>query len=159
MIVVLQRVERACVRVEDAVVGRIGAGLVALVAVQDGDGAPECDWCAKKVSCVRVFPDESGKMNLSVLDVEGSVLAVSQFTLVGNLNKGTRPSFSGAAPPEAARNLFDRFVVSLKGTGIAVETGVFQAMMKVELVNDGPVTLIIRKEPLKKKDTLEDSVG
>ena len=159
MIVVLQRAERASVRVEDEVVGRIGPGLVALVAVQAGDGARECDWCARKVSSVRVFPDQAGKMNLSVSDVGGSVLAVSQFTLAGDIKKGTRPSFSGAAPPGEARNLFDRFVVSLKGSGVPVETGVFQAMMKVELVNDGPVTLIIRKEPLKNKDDLEDSVG
>ncbi len=150
MIVVLQRAERASVRVDGEVTGRIEAGLVALVAVQEGDSTRECDWCARKVSTVRVFSDESGKMNRSVSDVGGSVLAVSQFTLVGDLKKGTRPSFSAAAPPGEARNLFDRFVVSLKGTGVPVETGVFQAMMKVELVNDGPVTLIIRKEPLKK---------
>jgi D-tyrosyl-tRNA(Tyr) deacylase len=149
MIVVLQRVSRACVRVESCTAGSIDAGLVALVAVEEGDGSRECDWCARKVAAARIFGDEEGKMNLSVADVGGAVLAVSQFTLVGDLRKGTRPSFSKAAPPDTARNLFDRFVVSLKGTGVPVQTGVFQAMMKVELVNDGPVTLIIRKEPNK----------
>lgn len=159
MIVVLQRVNRACVRVGGEEVGRIGSGLVALVAVEKGDGERECGWCARKVAEIRVFPDGDGKMNRSVSDVGGSVLAVSQFTLVGDLKKGTRPSFSKAAPAGAARNLFDRFVVSLKGAGVPVETGVFQAMMEVELVNDGPVTLIVRKEPIGKENNLEDSVG
>ncbi len=149
MIVVLQRVSRACVRVEGGTAGRIDTGLVALVAVEEGDGFRECDWCARKVADVRIFGDKEGKMNLSVSGVGGAVLAVSQFTLVGDLRKGTRPSFSKAAPPDTARNLFDRFVVSLKGTGVPVQTGVFRAMMEVELVNDGPVTLIIRKGPIK----------
>lgn len=159
MIVVLQRVSRASVRVKGRDVGRIGDGLVALVAVEKGDGTRECDWCAKKVAEVRIFGDDDGKMNRSVSDIGGAVLAVSQFTLAGDLRKGTRPSFSGAAPPDEARNLFDRFVVSLKGTGVPVQTGVFQATMEVDLVNDGPVTLIIRKEPIKKENDLEVSVG
>lgn len=147
MIVVLQRVSRASVGVSGRCVGKIAKGLLALAAVEDGDSGREMEWCARKVAAVRLFPDAENKMNLSVSEVGGAVLAVSQFTLVGDLQKGSRPSFSRAARPEVARPLFERFVENLRGTGLRVETGVFQAMMEVDLVNDGPVTLILRKSP------------
>lgn len=147
MIVVLQRVSRASVRVGGECVGRIAKGLVALAAIEEGDSEREAQWCARKVSGVRLFPDAHDKMNLSIMDVGGAVLAVSQFTLVGDLEKGSRPSFSRASRPEEARPLFERFVEGLRGAGLQVETGVFQAMMEVELVNDGPVTLILRRSP------------
>ncbi len=144
---VLQRVSRASVSVDGDVVGRIGAGLLALAAVEAGDPPEAVDWCARKVAEVRIFPDAEDKMNLSVRDVGGSVLAVSQFTLVGDLRKGTRPSFSKAERPELASPLFDRFVEGIRSAGVATETGVFQAMMAVELVNDGPVTIVLRRGP------------
>ncbi len=147
MVVVLQRVSSASVRVDGRTVGRIGRGLLALAAVEQGDTEREADWCARKVSEVRVFPDAEGKMNLSVRDVGGSVLSVSQFTLAGELDKGTRPSFGRAARPETARPLFDRFVEGMRDAGLPVATGVFQAMMDVELVNDGPVTLVLQRRP------------
>jgi D-tyrosyl-tRNA(Tyr) deacylase len=145
MILVVQRVSRAEVRVEGRAPAGIARGLMVLAAVEREDGPEQADWCARKTAEVRVFPDEEGKMNLSVRDVGGAVLAVSQFTLVGDLKKGTRPSFSHAAPPAEANRLFDRFVEQLRLQGISVETGVFGAMMAVELVNDGPVTLILRR--------------
>ena len=147
MIVVLQRVRRADVRVGGECVGRIGAGLVALAAVERGDTEETVSWCARKVGEVRLFSDGEGKMNRSVKEVGGAVLAVSQFTLVGDLRKGTRPSFSHAAPPEEAQPLFGRFVRLMRESGLPVETGVFAAMMEVELVNDGPVTIILRRSP------------
>lgn len=149
MIVVVQRVSRACVRVGEEVVGRIGRGLLVLAAVEEGDSRWEIEWCARKVGEVRLFSDAGGKMNLSVRDVGGAVLAVSQFTLVGDLRKGTRPSFSHAARPEVAEPLFDFFVRTMREGGLKVETGVFAAMMDVELLNDGPVTIILRREPAK----------
>ncbi len=145
MILVLQRVSRASVRVGGETVGAVGVGLVALIAVESGDGDAQAEWCARKVSQVRVFSDGEGKMNRSVLDVGGAVLAVSQFTLVGDLRKGTRPSFSRAADPETAKRLFGRFVEHLRKEGVEVQTGRFQAMMEVDLVNDGPVTLVLRR--------------
>jgi D-tyrosyl-tRNA(Tyr) deacylase len=147
MIVVLQRVGRAEVRVGGRCVGRIGAGLVALAAVERGDTEETVSWCARKVGEVRLFSDDEGKMNRSVRDVGGAVLAVSQFTLVGDLRKGTRPSFSDAAAPQEAEPLFGRFVHLMKESGLPVETGVFAAMMEVELVNDGPVTIVLRRSP------------
>jgi D-tyrosyl-tRNA(Tyr) deacylase len=146
VILVVQRVSRAEVRVAGRAPANIERGLVVLAAVERDDGPEQAEWCARKVAEVRVFPDDGGKMNLSVRDVGGSVLAVSQFTLVGDLKKGTRPSFSHAAPPEEAGRLFGHFVEQLRLQEIPVETGVFQAMMEVELVNDGPVTLILRRE-------------
>jgi D-tyrosyl-tRNA(Tyr) deacylase len=148
VILVLQRVSRASVRVDGETVGAIGPGLTALVAVEAGDGEPQAAWCARKVARVRVFPDPEGKMNRSVADVGGAVLAVSQFTLVGDLRKGTRPSFSRAAEPEAAKRLFETFVLRLAEEGVVVRTGLFRTMMEVELVNDGPVTLILRRPPV-----------
>jgi len=146
MIVVLQRVSRVSVAVEGEVIGKIGAGLLALVAVERDDSEREAQWCAAKTASIRLFPDDDGKMNLSTVDVGGEVLAVSQFTLVGNLRKGTRPSFSKAAAPEIARPLFDLYAEVLRRKVNRVETGRFGANMKVELVNDGPVTVILRRQ-------------
>jgi D-tyrosyl-tRNA(Tyr) deacylase len=145
MIVVLQRVSRASVSVEGTTVGAIGRGLLALAAVEAGDTEAEADWCARKTAEVRLFSDAAGKMNLDVRQAGGSVLAVSQFTLVGDLKKGTRPSFSHAAPPGEAAVLFERYAEGVRSMGVGVATGIFGAMMAVELVNDGPVTLILQR--------------
>ncbi len=145
MILVLQRVSKARVTANGCEAGAIGRGLLVFCAVERDDGEGEAAWCARKVAEIRVFPDSNDKMNLSVRDVSGEVLAVSQFTLAGDLRKGTRPSFSHAAPPEKASVLFDRFVALIKESGLTVRTGVFQAMMEVELVNDGPVTIILHR--------------
>jgi D-tyrosyl-tRNA(Tyr) deacylase len=142
---VLQRVSRASVTVKGEVTGSTGRGLLVLVAVEKGDALPEMEWLARKVAEVRIFPDAQGRMNLSVEDVGGGVLAVSQFTLAARMRKGRRPSFSSAEGPERASDLFDGFVEILEGRGIPVETGRFGAMMEVELVNDGPVTIILER--------------
>ena len=141
----LQRVSRAEVRVEGRVVGRIGAGLLLLVGFTDSDGEEAVAWTAEKVAGLRVFADDEGKMNRSVEEVAGGVLVVSQFTLYGDARKGRRPSFVDAAPPERAIPLYERFVALLRARGLHVETGEFGAMMEVELVNDGPVTLSIER--------------
>ena len=148
MIAVLQRVERASVTTTaptgDPQTSSIGPGLVALVCAVVGDGPAEADWIADKIALLRVFPDSNGKMNRSVMDVGGAVLVVSQFTLAGDLKKGTRPSFSRAAAPEVASPLVDRVAQQLSMThGLTVGAGVFGASMRVELVNDGPVTIIL----------------
>lgn len=140
---VLQRVAYARVEVEDEVVGEIGPGLLVLLGVAKGDAAKDAEFLAAKVSQLRIFNDDAGKMNLSVLDSGGSVLAVSQFTLYGDARKGRRPSFDAAAAPEDARALYEHFLHALRETGVRVEAGVFQAHMKVSLLNDGPVTLIV----------------
>lgn len=146
MRIVLQRVKNASVTVGSERVSEIGAGLLLLVGVAAGDGEAEADWLAEKVSGLRIFNDRDGKMNLSVRDVDGEVLAVSQFTLLADTRKGKRPSFVGAAPPEDAERLFDYFCERLgeAGTG-PVKTGVFGAMMDVALVNDGPVTIVLER--------------
>ncbi|MGD8375791.1 MAG: D-aminoacyl-tRNA deacylase [Acidobacteriota bacterium] len=143
MKIVVQRVSRAAVRVDGQAVARIGPGLLLLVAVERGDDDDAVSWSARKVAGMRIFPDDDGKMNRSVQEVKGAVLAVSQFTLAGSLRRGRRPSFEGAAPPEEARALYDRFVEHLDREGLAVQSGVFRAHMEVEGVNDGPVTLIV----------------
>ncbi|THF83842.1 D-aminoacyl-tRNA deacylase [Cohnella fermenti] len=143
MRVVLQRVAEASVRVEGRVVGEIGKGHLLLVGIAPGDGEKELGWMADKVAGLRVFEDEAGKMNLSLEDIGGAILSVSQFTLYGDCRKGRRPNFMGAAKPELASELYDRFNAMLREKGIRVETGVFGAMMDVSLVNDGPVTLIL----------------
>jgi D-aminoacyl-tRNA deacylase len=144
--VVLQRVKNASVTVGDERVSEIGAGLLLLVGVARGDGEAEADWLAEKISGLRIFNDEDGKMNLSVRDVGGEVLAVSQFTVLADTRKGKRPSFVYAAPPEEAEQLFDYFCERLRATGAGpVKTGVFGAMMDVGLVNDGPVTIILER--------------
>jgi D-tyrosyl-tRNA(Tyr) deacylase len=138
---VVQRVSRASVTVEGAVVGEIGAGLLVLLGITHGDGEAEAALLAKKIAGLRVFEDNGGKMNLALADVGGAVLAVSQFTLYGDVRKGRRPSFTGAARPEQAEPLYHRFCQALAAEGVPVAEGVFQAHMAVSLVNDGPVTL------------------
>jgi D-tyrosyl-tRNA(Tyr) deacylase len=143
--VLLQRVSRAEVRVDGEVVGAIGRGHALLVGFKDGDGIDELRWMADKVLGLRVFPDEEGRMNRSLEDVGGSVLVVSQFTLYGNVRKGRRPSFVEAANPDVAIPLYRRFIELLEERGIPAETGLFGAMMEVELVNEGPVTLMLER--------------
>ncbi|MGE5836826.1 MAG: D-aminoacyl-tRNA deacylase [Acidobacteriota bacterium] len=140
---VIQRVSRANVTVDGAVVGRIDAGLVAFVGVADGDTAADIDYTASKIRELRVFSDDHGRMNRSVVDVGGHVLVVSQFTLLGDVRKGRRPGFDAAAPPDVAKARYDDLVSRLRSAGLTVETGVFQAQMQVDLVNDGPVTILL----------------
>jgi D-aminoacyl-tRNA deacylase len=145
---VLQRVKEASVKVAGDRISAIGPGLLLLVGVARGDGEPEADWLADKVAGLRIMADNEGKMNCSVRDVGGAVLAVSQFTLLADTRKGKRPSFVGAAPPEEATRLFDHFCERLRAAGIdSVETGRFGAMMDVSLVNDGPVTIVLESPP------------
>lgn len=140
---VLQRVSRASVVIDGETVGAIGPGLLVLLGVAPADTVAEAEWLAEKVAGLRIFNDESGKMNRDVADVGGSLLVVSQFTLHGDCRKGRRPSFIGAAPPDIAIPLYEAFINALRGLGLPVQTGRFGAMMQVELVNDGPVTLIL----------------
>lgn len=140
---VVQRVAEARVEVGGEIAGRIGKGILILLGVEKGDGERDADWLAEKIVNLRIFEDEGGKMNLSVREIGGELLAVSQFTLAGNCAKGRRPSFDTAAPPEEANRLYEYFVGKLRELGIKVETGIFQAMMQVCLVNDGPVTFIL----------------
>lgn len=140
---VLQRVSRARVSVGDEVVGEIGRGLLVLLGVAPGDSAAQVQWLAEKVVGLRLFADAEGKMNLGVADVGGAVLIVSQFTLYGDCSKGRRPSFIGAAAPEIAIPLYEAFLDAVRALGVPVAAGRFGAVMQVELVNDGPVTLIV----------------
>jgi D-aminoacyl-tRNA deacylase len=142
---VLQRVSEASVTVDDHVVGRIGAGLLVLLGVGHGDSEQEAAWLAAKLVRLRVFNDDQGRFNRSLLDVGGSVLVVSQFTLFGDARKGTRPSFVTAAPPELAEPLYQRFCELVAAEGVPVARGVFGAAMQVALVNDGPVTLTLER--------------
>ena len=143
---VIQRVSRASVVVEGRVAGEIGAGLLVLLGVGRTDNPESAAYLAEKIVNLRIFSDDAGKMNLSLLDVGGSALVVSQFTLYGDTRGGRRPSYIQAAPPEEANRLYQEFVRSMRGLGIRVETGVFQAHMQVELVNDGPVTILLDSE-------------
>jgi D-tyrosyl-tRNA(Tyr) deacylase len=140
---VVQRVSRASVTVDGAVVGRIGAGLLVFVGVADGDGQADIEYTASKLLGLRIFPDADGKMNRSVVDVGGALLLISQFTLFGDVRRGRRPSFIEAAPPEAGRAVYEALLSLLRASGVPIEAGIFQAHMDVELVNDGPVTLLI----------------
>ena len=140
---VVQRVSRAQVRVDQTVTGNIGAGLLVLLGVTHADTSSDADYLVDKIVHLRIFADEAGKMNRSLIDIVGSPLVVSQFTLYGDCRKGRRPSFDSAAPAETARALYEHFVDAARSRGVPVETGVFQAHMDVELVNDGPVTLIL----------------
>jgi D-tyrosyl-tRNA(Tyr) deacylase len=143
---VVQRISRASVTVEGEVIGAIGPGLLVLLGSGDGDTEEEARWLAHKVANLRIFADTQGKMNLSVQDIGGKVLVVSQFTLYANTRKGFRPSFVPAAPPEVAEPLVDLFVEAVRAENVPVQTGVFGAHMMVELINDGPVTIILEKE-------------
>jgi D-tyrosyl-tRNA(Tyr) deacylase len=144
--IVLQRVKNASVSVDGEIVSEIGAGLLLLVGVADGDTEEQADWLAEKVAGLRIFNDENGKMNLGVLETGGEVLAVSQFTLLGDVRRGKRPSFIKAARPEEAEPLFDYFCERLRDAGVSsVLTGRFGAMMDVSLVNDGPVTIFLER--------------
>ena len=140
---VIQRVSEARVEVDGKVVGAIGRGVLVLLGVAQGDTEGDADRLAKKIVELRIFEDAAGKMNLALGDVGGSILAVSQFTLLGDCSKGRRPSFISAAPPDEGKRLYDYVVGKMKESGAMVETGIFQAMMQVQLINDGPVTFII----------------
>ena len=140
---VVQRVSRAQVTVNGEIVGKIGLGLLVLLGVGRDDGEADATYLAEKIAGLRVFEDAEGKMNRSVQDVGGSVLAVSQFTLYGDVRRGKRPSFDAAAPPEKARQLYEFFVEQIRAAGLPCETGRFQEMMKVDLVNEGPVTILL----------------
>ena len=144
MIAVIQRVNRSRVTVDGETTGEIGRGIMALVGVAEGDTSEDMRWVADKMVNLRIFYDQQGKMNLSLLDVEGELLLVSQFTLLGDCRKGRRPSFGRAAPPDQALQLYGEMVNHIRsGYPVKVETGVFQAHMVVEIENDGPVTFII----------------
>ncbi|HLY20074.1 MAG TPA: D-aminoacyl-tRNA deacylase [Bryobacteraceae bacterium] len=142
MRMVIQRVRQASVEVDGQISGAIGPGLLVLLGIAKTDSAHEVEYMVGKVLGMRIFPDEDGKMNRSIQEAGGGLLVVSQFTLYGDCRKGRRPSFDLAASPERAAGLYEYFVTKARQTGIPVETGVFQAMMQVHLVNDGPVTLI-----------------
>jgi D-tyrosyl-tRNA(Tyr) deacylase len=146
MRIVVQRVTWARVEVDGEIVGRIGRGLLLLVGIGRSDGMEQLGWLANKVLNLRIFKDEEGRMDRSVSEIGGEILAVPQFTLYGDARKGRRPSFEAAASPQEAEPLFRRFIEELKRSGLVVEQGVFQAHMLVELANDGPVTLILERE-------------
>ena len=143
---VVQRVSRASVTVDEKVVGQIDRGFLVLLGVAEGDGEAEVIYMAQKIAGLRVFEDADGKMNLSLKEVDGQMLVVSQFTLLGDCRKGRRPSFVAAARPEQAKKLYEAFAAEVEGQGIGVQTGTFQVHMDVELVNDGPVTLLVDSE-------------
>ncbi len=143
MIAVIQRVSQAYVTVENKIVGRIGPGLVILLGVFQNDGDADAAFLADKIAGLRIFGDEHQKMNLSIKDVGGAALVISQFTLCGDWRKGRRPSFISAADPQTGRRLYEKFIAELKIAGVPTEQGVFGAMMAVSLVNDGPVTFVL----------------
>jgi D-tyrosyl-tRNA(Tyr) deacylase len=145
---VVQRVSRAKVAVDGEISGEIGAGLVVLLGVSQRDTEADADYLADKVAGLRIFADDDGKMNRAVSEIGGAVLVVSQFTLLGDVRRGKRPSFDAAARPELARRLYDYFVAKLRSAGLRCETGRFQEMMSVELVNEGPVTILLDSEKL-----------
>jgi len=145
--VLLQRVRRAEVRVDGERVGRIGKGLLVMVGVESGDGEADADCLADKTAKLRIFPDAQGRMNLSLEESGGAALVVSQITLAAATRRGRRPSYSRAAAPEVAEPLYTRFTERLRGRGLEVASGVFRAMMEVELINDGPVTILLDPPP------------
>lgn len=146
MRVVLQRVTEAAVSVDDQTIGRIDSGLLLLVGIRKGDGDADIDYVAEKIAGLRIFEDEAGKMNRSIVDVGGAILSVSQFTLYGDTTHGRRPGFTEAARPEQAEPLYEAFNARLREKGLEVATGKFGAHMSVSLVNDGPVTLIVESK-------------
>ena len=143
---VVQRVSRATVTIDEKVTGEIGQGLLVLLGVGQNDSESDAEYCAEKICGLRIFEDDQGKMNRSLLDDGGSVLAVSQFTLYGDVRRGKRPSFDAAARPEQAKRLYEYFVEKIRAAGLRCETGRFQEMMHVALVNEGPVTILIDSE-------------
>ena len=146
MRLVIQRVSRASVTVNDQIVGHCGAGFCILAGVKIGDTQAEAKWLANKVANLRIFEDDAGKMNRSLLDVKGEALVVSQFTLYANAQHGRRPDFIDAARPEQAEPLIEYFVEQLRAEGVPTQTGVFRALMQVEIHNDGPVTILLERE-------------
>ena len=147
MRLILQRVSRAAVRIDQQVLGEVGRGYCILVGLTHSDTPAEVQWMAEKVVGLRLFADAEGKMNLGLGEIRGAVLVISQFTLYGNAEKGRRPSFIDAARPEVAEPLYEEFVARLRGFGVTVATGRFGAMMEVEIHNDGPVTLVLERNP------------
>lgn len=145
---VVQRVSRCRVTVDGSTVGEIGPGLLVLLGIAKGDAEQAADYLVEKIIGLRIFEDAEGKMNLSVQDAGGAVLVVSQFTLHGDVRRGKRPSFDAAARPEEAKRLYDYFVAKVRAAGLQCETGQFQAMMEVELVNSGPVTILLDSEKI-----------
>ena len=145
MRIVVQRVSRARVTVDGRETGAIGRGLLLLLGVGQDDDGSQIDWLARKCCELRIFPDDEGKMSRSVQDIGGGILVVSQFTLYGRVQRGRRPDFTHAAPPELARRLYEEFVAAVRAQGVPAQTGEFAAMMDVELVNDGPVTIILER--------------
>jgi D-aminoacyl-tRNA deacylase len=145
---VVQRVSRASVKVDGETVGEIAAGLLVLLGVASDDVEADADYLAEKIVGLRIFEDGDGKMNLSVVETQGAILAVSQFTLFGDVRRGKRPSFDAAARPEQAKQLYEYFVERVRAAGVCCETGTFQAMMKVELANEGPVTILLDSKKL-----------
>lgn len=144
MIGLLQRVKRSSVTIDDKLYSEIGAGILVLFGVEKGDEKEKAEKIADKISKLRIFEDKNGKMNKSVTDISGEILVVSQFTLAGNCSKGTRPSFDNAEEPKRAKEIYEYFIEKLKEKGLTVKHGVFGAMMDVELINDGPVTFILK---------------
>ena len=143
MKVLVQRVSKAEVEVDGAIVGSIARGLLVFLGVEKDDTAEAAAWNAAKTAALRIFPDEAGRMNRSVSDIGGEILVVSQFTLASSTRRGNRPSFEAAAEPEAAKTLYETFVAELRRSGLTVATGSFRAMMQVSLTNDGPVTILL----------------
>jgi D-tyrosyl-tRNA(Tyr) deacylase len=146
MRIVLQRVKKASVVVDGKIVSEIGKGLLVLLGAEKGDTEALADYLAKKIVNLRIFPDENDKMNLSVKDVDGEILVVSQFTLASCIKKGNRPSFSDALEEDTAEKLYERFVQEVRNEGVLVRTGMFKARMEVSLINDGPVTFILERK-------------
>ena len=146
MKLVVQRVSEASVTVDGRITGKIGGGLLVFLCIEKGDDAELTGHYAKKVAHLRIFPDATGKMNRSLLETDGEALLISQFTLAGDVEKGRRPSFDRAAPPQEAQSLYDHFAERLRQIGIRVATGVFQAHMQVSLTNDGPVTILMGRK-------------
>ncbi|WP_128425807.1 D-aminoacyl-tRNA deacylase [Gudongella oleilytica] len=140
---VVQRVSSAEVRVDDKMVGRVGKGLLVYLGVGKEDAVSDIEYMADKVSGLRIFEDENGKMNLSVQDIRGEILAISQFTLYGDVRKGKRPSFSDSADPDKGEELYNQFISIIQGIGIRIDKGIFGAHMMVDYVNDGPVTILL----------------
>ena len=143
MKIVIQRVSESSVKVDEKIVGEIGAGLMLLCGIDENDQNEDADWLVKKILDLRIFGDEDGKLNLSIKDIQGEILCISQFTLIADYKKGNRPSFIKAAKPDKAIPLFEYFKDELKKSGLKIESGIFGADMKVALINDGPVTIVM----------------